>query len=277
MDDSTETPVPCREAWNSGIAPAALYRALRAAHGPQGWWPLLSRGGRPGHDEEGYHRGIHDLPLDPSGRFEVMAGAILTQNTAWKNVGQALQALLAAGLLDPRRLAAADQAGLAGLIRPAGYFNQKAKKLLLAARTGLERGWWEPLPGGPGPRGPGRGELLALWGIGPETADSILLYAWQQPTFVVDAYTRRLLGRLSGGRLPPVGGAGPAAYEALRSWFQEGLGEAACRELAAGDFPGPVVAVYQEFHALIVCHAKQFCRSRPVCAACPLSKPGESG
>ncbi len=170
------------------------------------------------------------------------AGAVLTQNTAWLNAEAALKALASAGLLrTPVALLACPPRRLAVLIRPSGYYNQKARKLraLAAYLAALPRA-----------RTPARGELLALWGIGPETADSILLYAWHQPVPVADAYTRRLFHRLgwTGER---------AGYEELAGWCARGL---------------PVKApVLQEFHALIVRHAKEHCRAAPVCRDCPLA------
>jgi endonuclease-3 related protein len=219
-----------------------LYEALAARYGPQGWWPLAGLAGRPGFDERGYHRGIYGVP-GPRRRFEVAAGAVLTQNTAWGNAEAALAALRASGLLTPAALLACSPRRLAGLIRPSGYYNQKARKLraLAAYLAALGRGR---------ARAPTREGLLALWGIGPETADSILLYAWHRPVFVVDAYTRRLFRRLgwTGER---------ASYEELAALSVRGL---------------PVeAALYQEFHALVVRHAKEHCRASSACRGCPLA------
>ncbi len=164
----------------------ALLARLLDAYGPQGWWPLRSRAGTPGFDEHGYHPGDYREPAAAAGRFEVMAGAILTQNTAWRNVEPALDALLGGRPLEPRRIADLSLEELAERIRTSGYFRQKARKLRALAEFVEARGE-EP---------PSREELLGIWGIGPETADSILLYAYHEPHFVVDAYTRRLLSRL---------------------------------------------------------------------------------
>jgi endonuclease-3 related protein len=217
-----------------------LFEALSARYGPQGWWPLASRAGRPGYDERGYHPGTYGVP-GPRDRFEVAVGAVLTQNTAWLNAEAALRALRSTGLLRPAALLACHPHRLAALIRPSGYYNQKARKLraLAAYLAGLS-----------GARVPSREALLALWGIGPETADSILLYAWHVLVPVVDAYTRRLFCRLgwSGER---------ASYGELAALCVRGL---------------PVdVPAYQEFHALVVRHAKEHCRVWPVCRGCPLA------
>lgn len=201
-----------------------LYRRLFAAFGPQGWWP-------------------GDTP------FEVAVGAILTQNTNWQNVTRVLENLKARGLLDPFRLYEMSPAELAALLRPAGYYNVKAQRLhhflaFLLQRTGgsMARLAKEPLE-------VMRPALLQVKGIGPETADSILLYALNKPTFVVDAYTLRVLSRhaLVPERLP---------YEELRRLFMAHL--------------PPEVHLYQEFHALLVRLGKEFCRPRPRCAGCPV-------
>jgi len=216
-----------------------LYGRLLERYGPQGWWPLPSRAGRPGFDGRGYHPGLYGLP-GAGGRFEVAAGAVLTQNTSWRNAEAAGLALRTEGLLSPRALLAWPPRSLPALIRSSGYFNQKARKLRSLAA------YLAALPAG---RAPGRADLLALWGIGPETADSILLYAWHAPVPVADAYTRRLFHRL--------GWTGETAgYEELAALCGRGL-------------PAEV-PVLQEFHALVVRLAKEHCRKRPRCAGCPL-------
>ena len=164
----------------------SLLPRLLDAYGPQGWWPLRSLAGGPGFDAHGYHPGDYRQPLDSPGRLEVAVGAVLTQNTAWRNVEPALDALLGRGPLAPSAILARSLDDLATTIRSSGYFRQKARKLRALAEFVAALG----------ARPPARDDLLAIWGVGPETADSILLYAWQLPHFVVDAYTRRLLSRL---------------------------------------------------------------------------------
>jgi endonuclease-3 related protein len=181
--------------------------------------------------------------------FEVCVGAILTQNTAWGNVEKAICALKQEGILSADTLQECDPERLARLIRPAGYFNVKSRRLkdftawlFLNHQGSLERmfaGNWQELREG----------LLRVRGIGPETADSILLYAGNKPTFVVDAYTRRLFRRL--GLLPEAAG-----YDHTRTLFMNGLPE---------DVP-----LFNEFHAQIVQQCKRFCRSKPLCSGCPL-------
>jgi endonuclease-3 related protein len=221
-----------------------VYSRLLAAYGLQGWWPLPSMAGRRGFDSRGYHHGSYGWPRSARGRFEVILGAILTQNTAWTNVEMALTRLQASDLALPGRLLLSPTGRIARHIRSSGYFNQKAKKLKIAARA-FSR------PGALLLRSaPSREDLLALWGIGRETADSILLYAFSEPVFVVDAYTRRIFTRL--GTLE-----GSEGYDEIQEAFHRGLPRRA--------------DLYNEMHALIVEHAKQHCRSRPRCPGCPVS------
>jgi len=204
-----------------------LFDRLLASYGPRHWWPAQTP-------------------------FEMALGAFLTQNTAWTNVERAIDALRAADALTPAGIAALADGRLEALIRPAGYFNQKADRIRrfvahLQQRHGgsLER----LLAGEPAAL---RVELLALKGVGPETADSILLYAGGHPSFVVDAYTRRLGERI--GFLD-----GTEGYETVRQYFMQRLPAAA--------------PLFNEYHALIVEHAKVRCRKRaPLCADCPLRR-----
>ncbi len=210
-----------------------LYQSLLAAYGPQGWWPLLGyQGGNPTASGclTGYHPGQYGFPRTATERFEICVGAILTQNTAWGNVEIALAALQEEGLLAPRPMLKATPDKLASLIRPSGYFNLKTRKLQEFCR------FYSSLAG----RVPERAELLRVWGVGPETADSILLYAYGRLEMVVDAYTRRVLARL--GLLEE---AAPLAQ--VKRFCQSGL-------------PSEV-PVYQEFHALMVEHGKRISRS----------------
>lgn len=199
---------------------------LLARHGPQHWWP-------------------GETP------FEVMVGAVLTQNTAWGNVEKAIAHLKAAGALAcPAMLALADDE-LAELIRPAGYFNVKARRLkaLCAFLAGHGVADAPERLAGPDSQAALRRDLLAVHGIGEETADSILLYALGLPSFVVDAYTRRAFGRL--GLL-----AGGEPYGEIQRLFEARLPHD--------------VRLYNEYHALIVRLGKEHCRPRPRCADCPL-------
>jgi endonuclease-3 related protein len=204
---------------------AGWYRALHDAYGAQGWWPARTP-------------------------FEVVLGAILTQGVAWSNVEKALQALDRAGLRTPAALHRAPLGRIARLIRPAGYFNQKARAIkefasLLATRYA---GRIDRLLEGPTPAL--RKRLLGLRGIGPETADAILLYAGGRPAFVVDAYTRRILYRHRAIR-------GTETYDDLRLRFETRLPRRS--------------RLYNEYHALIVRLGKERCRrSKARCDGCPL-------
>lgn len=222
-----------------------LYRVLLREYGPQGWWPLASLAGRPGFDARGYHPGDPSYPRTPAQRFEVAVGAVLTQHTAWANVEKALASLAAAGVRTPRDVLARTPARLARLVRSSGSHNQKARTLRVIAR-------FFSVPGRlRADSAPTRDELLALRGIGEETADSILLYAFARPVFVVDAYARRLLSRLG-----VVGGTERTAT------IQEVLLRTLPRDPAQ----------LAEYHALLVAHAKARCRKRPLCAGCPVPR-----
>jgi endonuclease-3 related protein len=201
-----------------------LFETLAAHFGPLHWWPA-------------------DSP------FEVVIGAVLTQNTAWRNVEQAIAALKTAIPLAPQSLQALPCERLQERIRPAGFFRQKAQRLQLFADHLMSRHSGDLAAMLSGPLDPVRDELLSLPGIGPETADSILLYAGGRPSFVVDAYTRRLLGRL--GLL-----SGAEKYQEIRALFMNQL-------------PADT-DLFNEYHALIVEQCKTFCRKRPLCDACPL-------
>lgn len=214
---------PAPELWH-------IFRQLSQAYGPQHWWPAES-------------------PL------EVIVGAVLTQNTAWPNVEKAIASLKRARLMNLDRLCRIPAAELARLIRPAGYYNIKARRLLAVLNWIAAQGGLTNLKTVPTDRL--RAGLLACYGVGPETADSILLYAFDRPVFVIDAYTRRILARY--GLIQ-----GDEPYEQLRSWIEESL------KPFLGDDPQQTVRVFNEFHALLVRLAKTHCRSRPCCPGCPL-------
>ncbi len=202
----------------------SVYESLLTHYGPQGWWPI--RGKR-----------FYSKPLTDNERFEVIVGAVLTQNTNWNNVEKALQNLRQRGLMSREALGQVSEKTLAEAIKPAGYYNQKAKKLRLVAGFDGEIT---------------RDNLLGIWGIGLETADSILLYAYEKSFFVIDAYTKRLLYRLGFTEKEDTG------YDDLQRMFHRNL-------------PGDI-NIYKEFHALIVRHCKDFCRKKPLCRGCILAE-----
>lgn len=199
-----------------------VYDCLFQHYGPRAWWPAETA-------------------------FEVMVGAILTQNTSWTNVERALVRLRDVVPLEPGAIAGLSPERLGEALRPAGYFNVKTKRLQTFCRWLVAQGGEEPLT--KRDTHTLRHELLAVHGIGPETADDILLYAFGRPVFVVDAYTRRLFARL--GLIQ-----GDEPYEELRARFEQVLAKEA--------------GLYNEYHALIVEHAKTVCRPRPLCSACVL-------
>src|SRR5512143_1278393 len=204
-----------------------LYERLHKTYGPQHWWPA-------------------DSP------FEVMVGAVLTQNTSWTNVEKAITNLRAHHHLDAEAIAKASHQQLAHWLRPAGYFNIKAKRLQDYCSWYLSQGGFEALN-----RLDTltlRKALLEVNGIGPETADDIVLYAFHRPVFVIDAYTRRLLTRL--GLIE-----GDETYEELRAFCEKGLARV-----------DDQVKVFNEYHALIVMHAKEACKKKPLCEECAIER-----
>ncbi len=199
-----------------------VYHDLFAHYGPRHWWPA-------------------DSP------FEVMVGAVLTQNTAWTNVERALARVKGVVALEAAPMAALPVDVLADALRPAGYYNVKARRLQALCRWVVDQGGMGALHGME--TRPLRAGLLNVHGVGPETADDIVLYAFGRPVFVIDAYTRRLFARLGFVR-------NQESYEGLRARFERALPR------------DPVL--YNEYHALIVEHAKTTCRTRPLCQNCIL-------
>ena len=203
---------------------AAVFARLEGAYGPQHWWPAETR-------------------------FEVIVGALLMAQTSWSKVTEAIANLKRAGVLTPQTLAAMPIPRLRAMIRPAGLYRTKPRRLrgfcqhlVQVADGDLDRFFARDF-------GALRRELLSLDGVGPETADSILLYAGRFPTFVVDAYTVRFGRRM--GWFPY------DRYDSIKAFFETRL--------------RPDRDRYGEFHALIVAHGKRTCRARPLCARCPVN------
>jgi len=201
-----------------------IFDILSAEAGPRRWWPARTS-------------------------FEVMIGAILTQNTSWKNVEKTIGNLKRENALSFKKLSAMREKDIAQLIRPSGYFNQKAKRLVTFCSF-IKKEY-----GGVIKRMKKqdtallRNQLLALNGIGPETADSILLYALEKPAFVIDLYTKRILSRH--GLLPF-----SETYEEYQRFFTDNLPKD--------------TKLYNEFHSLIVYGGNNYCRKNPKCTTCPL-------
>ena len=209
----------------------AIYRALLETYGHQQWWPTAAQ--------------------DPEEeRFEICLGAILTQNTSWKGAAAALANLRAAGATTPEAIADLPHDVLADLVRPSGHFNVKARKVQAFCEAVLLDGDGSVdalLEGEPDEV---RARLLGIWGIGPETADAMTLYAARKSTFVVDAYAYRIFERLG---CPP----GPRKYDVYREFLLSRI--------------GPDVTMLNEWHALLVRHGQQVCRkTTPRCEECPL-------
>jgi len=202
-----------------------VYRLLLEHFGPQHWWPA-------------------ETP------FEVIVGAILMPQTSWRNVEIAIRNLVDARMLAPAKIASAPLAELASLIKPAGLYRTKPRKLREFCRHIMSASGGDVSAFLGRERRSLRQELLSLDGIGPETADSILLYAANKKTFVVDAYTRRIGKR--------VGLFDFDDYGKVQEYFEDNL--------TGG------VKLYQEYHALIVGLAKRICRQKPLCDLCPLDK-----
>lgn len=218
-----------------------MYKILLEKYKPRKWWPTTAKGKL----KPEYSGG----PSDEKEMFEVIIGAILTQNTSWKNVEKAIIKLNKENLIDIEKIYSIDIEKLKELIRPAGYYNQKAERLKIIAeflknRTikDLKKLKITEL----------RELLLSVKGIGPETADSIILYAFNKPIFAIDTYTKRIFSRL--GILEE-----SASYDEWQSYFHEQL--------------EPSTKLFQEYHALIVEHAKQFCKKKANYDNCFLECP----
>lgn len=223
------------------LTPYTLYKILLENFGNQNWWPM----------DKNYHEKHGSDP-----RFEIMVGAILTQNTAWSNVEKALISLKSKNTLDIKKISEIDIKSLQNMVKPSGFFNQKAKRLKnLASHLHdhyhdnlsyfFDRAIDDIREG-----------LLSLNGIGPETADSILLYAGNLPIFVVDAYTKRICKRL------PL--ETNVSYDEIQQYFERELGKKYSKE--------KLTQIYNELHALIVVLGKNYCKKKPECNKCFLKR-----
>lgn len=206
-----------------------IYELLRPALQKQRWWPTHSK----------------------NPQLEICLGAILTQNTNWRNVEKALSSLIKEDLIDAGKIKSISTKTLSMLIKPSGCYNQKAKKLkeFCGFAAGRYNGDMNTLFSLSAEEL--RKKLLKINGVGNETADSIMLYAAKKPVFVVDAYTKRIFSRL--GLIKET-----EPYEEVQKKFMDHLPKNA--------------ALFSSFHALLVEHGKQFCRKKPLCSSCPLKK-----
>lgn len=206
-----------------------IYKILLKSFGPQGWWPI---------------RGIYDIKkksFSKAEKFEIAIGAVLTQNTSWKNAASALYNLHSAKMFSCDNILNCDINQLKHLIRSSGYYNQKSVRLKnISEFIKSKKSDYNAFS---------REDLLRVSGIGRETADSILLYACQKPFFIVDAYTKRFIHRTGLSRA--------ADYDKVQNFFMKNLSKD--------------IEVYKEYHALIVELSKRHCRKTPVCKGCPLA------
>ncbi|ACL68977.1 endonuclease III domain-containing protein [Halothermothrix orenii] len=211
--------------WKAGLN--EIYHRLYKKFGPQHWWPADSR-------------------------FEVIIGAILTQAVSWQNVEKAIENLKKHKVLYPEELLHLEEEILAKMIKPAGYYNMKARKIkafinfLFEDYGGsLDEMFQEPLS-------KIRDKLLEVYGIGPETADSILLYAGEFPVFVIDAYTKRIFSRIG--------------------YIEENIGYHTLQKMIMDNLPART-GIYNEYHALLVALGKEICKkNNPLCEKCPLNR-----
>jgi len=213
-----------------------LYKILFKEYGPQGWWPIMKSLEKPA---QNYHPQDYSFPHNQKELIEMALGAILTQNTSWHQVEKALWNLKKLTHFSLNKLLQLEEESFKNAIRPAGYFNQKFKKIIFFL-TAFQK-WKKKIPS--------RQELLEIWGLGPETADSILLYAYKRPIFVIDAYTQRILRELK--LVSP-----NSSYDEAQELMMTSI--------------APNTNIYQEFHALLVAHAKRHYSKKPYAQNCEL-------
>ena len=218
-----------------------IYSKLLHSFGPLHWWPVTSEGK--------LHPEYSGGPTNEKQQLEVIFGAILTQNTSWKNVEKAIAELNKNNLVDAEKIFNIENKKLAEIIRSSGYHNQKAKKLknfceflFKNCQGELKNLFQKEVP-------ELRKELLSVNGIGPETADSIILYSAKKPIFVIDAYTKRIMGRI---------GFNEESYGQLQQLFMRNLQNSE--------------KLFNEYHALLVELGKNYCKTIPLCNKCPLKK-----
>lgn len=220
-------------------------------YNPQGWWPLVSyNGNKPTKTGaiKGYHPLDYSFPQNEAEKFEICLGCFLTQNTNWQSVEKALLNLKKVNALTAKGILKLSDGKFREMIKPSGYFNQKAKYIKEFIP------FFELLKGSI----PNRDELLALKGIGAETADSMLLYAFKQPEFIVDSYTKRIFTTLKIINWKD-------SYDQIKEVFESSIKSEIKDKLE-------LVKIYQEYHALIVEHAKRYYSKKPYGKDCPFLK-----
>ncbi len=220
-----------------------LYRVLIGHYGPQGWWPVILSERDGFTDASGYHKDKPVFDANITEKYEIITGAVLTQNTSWNNVYKCINTLKEKKIVTPEIFLNTESDFIKALIKKSGYYNQKYTKLskllhFLILNDYLNR-----------PESISRDALLEQWGIGEETADSILLYAFNKPYFVIDSYTRRLLKRI-----------GNVFYKKYSEY----------QKYIINSIPKNI-QIYNEYHALIVKHSVDVCRKKPLCSQCFLA------
>ncbi len=244
-----------------------IYLSLLRKYGPQGWWPLSNLQKPVGDKEQdqdfqtyrkfnpdgtladfkkNWPRHLGIKPKTDKQKLEIMLGAILTQNTNWDNVSKVIYALNQSNLMDKKKLLKIKEQKLAQIIHPSGYYHQKARKIKILLRFLDYRKRHSPIT---------RENLLNLWGIGPETADSILLYAYNRPFFIVDTYTKRVFSCLN-FISKKESKNNFENYHFIQEFFHSNLPKKP--------------QLFQQYHALIVKLAKDCCKTKPFCSGCPL-------
>jgi endonuclease III related protein len=229
--------------------PENLYTSLYKYYGPQGWWPLtMNSCYNIEKDISGYHKKNPLIKHNSTDRFEIITGAILTQNTSWKNVEICIKNLKNNGIITAEALINGEEENIKAIIKSSGYYNQKYKKLKLVLNYLKDN---DLVNNDNNVFIPDRGDLLQIWGIGEETADSILLYGYNKPSFVIDTYTQRITERL-------IPDAKLKKYKEYKKYFEDNIEKN--------------IVLYNEYHALIVKHSIEVCRKTPLCIECFLKE-----
>jgi len=220
-----------------------IYEKLFEFYGSQGWWPVIFEERKNFADTGGYHKDSVIFSQRTTDRFEISAGAVLTQNTNWNNVYKSLLDFKKYSITNPEIFLESGEESIKKIIRRTGYYNQKYLKLYNLVSFMHSNNYFET------PFDISSEALLGLWGIGEETADSILLYAFNRKVFVIDAYTKRIASRLDSSLKFK-------KYNDFQKYYIENIPDD--------------IEIYNQYHALIVKHCVEICRKKPCCDKCVL-------